>query len=239
MINATVAEMVTQFPLFKGLTPTEIDTVLAESFVRHITAGSCFFHQGELADISYVLTAGRVKLSSLSPEGQQVIMDILQPGNGLGVIVVLGGMKYPVSAEALQDSTALAWQYDTMTNLIRQYPQIALNGLKMLGHRFTLLQDRFHDVSTRRVEQRVARALVRLVHQLGKPIIEGILLDLPLSREELAQMTGTNSFNTSRILSKWEHADIIQTSRKRIIICDVPALTAIAEDLRATLPHQK
>ena len=239
MSNAIANKIVAQYTLFKGLTSDEIEAVLAESHVRHVDAGQCFFYQGEPSETLYVLTAGRVKLSSLSPEGQQVIVGILQPGNGLGIIVALGGIKYPVSAEALENCSAYAWPQAVMTDLILRYPQIGLNGLKMLGNRFTLLQDRFHDVSTRRVEQRVARALVRLVRQLGKRVDNGILIDLPLSREELAQMTGTNTFNTSRILSKWEHANIIETGRKRIVVCDAHALVTIAEDLPVTKPKAK
>jgi CRP-like cAMP-binding protein len=81
------------------------------------------------------------------------------------------------------------------------------------------------------VEQRVARALLRLVRQFGKRVPEGVLLDMPLSRQDLAQMTGTNVYNASRILSKWEQQGLISTSRMQIVLCKAHELVVIAEDL--------
>jgi CRP-like cAMP-binding protein len=222
------SEIIAHCALLKGLPPAEITTILAHGHRRHVAAGAYFLHQGEASETMYILTQGRVKLISVSPDGHQVIVGILQPGNGLGIIVSLSNMVYPVSAEAIEDCTAYAWQRADMTALMRQYPQLALNGIEMIGQRFAQLQERFRDVSTLRVEQRVALALVR---QLGQRIEQGVLIDLPLTREELAQMTGTNIFNISRILSKWEQADFISTGRKRIVVRNAHALVAIAEDL--------
>ncbi len=220
--------------LLNGLSPSEVASILERGHLRHVPAGEFFLHQGEESSTMYILCAGRVKLNSLSADGHQVIVGILQPGNGLGIIVSLSNMPYPVSAEALEDCTAYAWQRDDMTALMLHYPQLALNGMEMIGRRFAQLQEQFRDVSTLRVEQRVALALNRLVRQLGKRTDAGVLIDLPLTREELAQMTGTNVFNVSRILSKWESADIINTGRKRIVVHNAHALVAIAEDLPST-----
>ena len=90
--------------------------------------------------------------------------------------------------------------------LMHDNAQLALNGMRMVGQRFGQMQSRFQELATQRVEQRVARALLRLVRQFGRRVDEGVLIDIAISREELAQMTGTNLYNVSRILSKWEHA---------------------------------
>jgi CRP-like cAMP-binding protein len=101
----------------------------------------------------------------------------------------------------------------------------------MIAQRFVKLQDRYQDIATRRVEQRIARALLRLVRQFGKKVTQGVLIDMPLSRKDLAEMTGTNVFNVSRILSKWERAEWVVSQRQLIILCKAHELVILAEDL--------
>ena len=107
----------------------------------------------------------------------------------------------------------MGWLRDTMLDLMRGNAQLAINGMNMVGRRFTQMQNRFQELATQRVEQRLARALMRLVRQFGRRTEDGVLVDISLSREDLAQMTGTNLFNVSRILSKWETNGLIASGR--------------------------
>ena len=89
----------------------------------------------------------------------------------------------------------------------------------------------FLALATERVERRVARALLRLVGQAGTKTEGGVLIDFPLSRQDLAELTGTTLHTVSRILSSWEHKGIIESGRRRIVICQPHGLVTIAEDL--------
>lgn len=231
MFNPSITQMVATSPFFKGLTQAEYDAVLASAHVHHVSQGEYFFHQGEDATMLYVIAEGRVKLTQVTSEGNQVILNYFGAGDGLGIIVALIDMPYPLSAEAMEACTAAAWESQTMKQIMLRIPQLALNGIEMIGQRFAWLQTRFQEVSTQRVEQRVARALLRLVRQFGRRIPEGVLIDMPLSRQDLAQMTGTNLYNVSRILSKWEQKGLISTSRMQVILCKAHELVMIAEDL--------
>lgn len=231
-MNLAQQEKITaQCVLFKDMPPEVCRIVLQNGRFMSVNQGEYFFHQGETADTLYVILNGRVKLIQLTDAGQQVIVNYFGAGAGLGIIVALSNIPYPLSAEAVEACTAVAWNKDTMKQLMRQQPQLAFNGLEMIGHRFAQLQKRFQDISTQRVEQRVARALLRLVRQFGKRIPQGVLLDMPLSREDLAQMTGTNLYNVSRIMSKWEQAGIIGHDHRKVILCKAHELVLIAEDL--------
>jgi CRP-like cAMP-binding protein len=149
----------------------------------------------------------------------------------MGIIVALSDMAYPLSAEAVQDCLALAWEAGAVRRLMEQYPSLALGGLQLVAERFRHLQARYLELATERVERRVARALLRLARQAGKRVENGILLDLPLSRQDLGEMTGTTLYTVSRILSGWEQDGIISTGRERIVICKPHGLVTIAEDL--------
>ena len=116
-----------------------------------------------------------------------------------------------------------------MRELLLWYALI-LNAFTSI-RRFHELQDRYRELATERVERRVARALLRLARQTGTRTQEGVLLDLPLSRQDLGQMTGTTQYTASRILSGWEHKGLIVTGRERVVIRDPHGLVIIAEDL--------
>jgi CRP-like cAMP-binding protein len=218
-------------PLFKGATEDELEAALEVAQQSKRERGEFFFHQGEPAEKFYVIVEGQVRLSQLTAEGHQVIIHFMGPGDGMGIIVALSGTPFPLSAEAVTDCKTLWWDYDSTVELMAQSPRLAMNGLRLVGRRFQELQERYLELSTERVERRVARALMRLARQTGKRVDTGVLLDLPLSRRDLGEMTGTTLYTVSRILSSWEQNDLIETGREWIIVRQPHELVLIAEDL--------
>jgi CRP/FNR family transcriptional regulator, nitrogen oxide reductase regulator len=231
MSMAEEVALLTKASFFKGLDNKALAAVLAAGQRRHLSRGSYFFHQGEPATTFYVLLEGRVRLTQISPEGHQVILHLAAPGDGIGIIVALSQMTYPVAAEVVEDATAVAWDAATTNQLLEKYPRLALNGMRMVATRFRELQERYRELATERVERRVARALLRLTRQMGKRIDEGVLIDMILSRQDLAEMTGTTLYTVSRILSSWEQQGIVESGRERVVVRSPHSLVAIAEDL--------
>ena len=230
-LTKTALEAVSRCAFFKDLQPDEFQAVVNEGRPFYCAQGEYFFHQGEPATHFYILGQGEVKLAQVNPDGQQTIVNYFGPGDGLGIIVVLTHMAYPVAAEAVEDCIALQFDHEITRQLMLKYPQLAINGVDLIAGQFAMLQSRLQQISTQQVEQRVARTLLQLTRQFGKKVNEGVLIDMPLSRQDLAEMTGTNLYQTSRLLSKWEQAGYVQTGRKRVILCEPHQLVAIAEDL--------
>ena len=229
-------DVIANSPLFSDLSSEDCLRIISEGRLYEVAPGEFFFSQGEDSTMLYVILTGRAKLSQVTSEGNQVIVNYFGPGEGLGIIMALNRMPYPLSAEAIEPCTAIGWSRDTMLDLMKSNSQLALNGMNMVGQRFTQMQNRFQELATQRVEQRLARALMRLVRQFGRRTEKGIRIDISLSREDLAQMTGTNLYNVSRILSKWDGDGWITTDRKRITLIKAHELVALAEDI--TPPNQ-
>lgn len=225
------AELLGRVGLFQGLEAGALAAVARAAHVQALPSGSCFFFQGDPATRFYVLLEGRVRLTQVTPEGQQVILRFITAGEGMGIVAALGAMAYPASAEALDACQALVWEGAAVAELMEQYPRLALNGMRLLAQRVREFQDRVRELATERVERRVARMLLRLARQSGRKSAEGILIDLPLSRQNLAEITGTTLYTVSRILSQWEAHGLVETGRERVVIRRPHGLVVIADDL--------
>jgi CRP-like cAMP-binding protein len=225
-----------QSDLFQGLDASELRAVAQAARSRRVRDRAYFFHQGDPAAVLYVLVEGRVKFTQLTPEGHQVLVRVIGPGETFGAVAALGDAFHPATGQATGPCVALAWDGEVIMGLMERFPRLALNALRFLAGRLHEFQDRYRELATERVERRVAHALLRLSRQIGRQVEGGVLIDLTLSRQDVAEMTGTTLFTVSRILSGWEGLGIIEGGRERILIRKPDALLSIAEDLPPPVP---
>lgn len=219
-------------PIFAGLDATAMAALAASATTRGVDCGGAFFRQGDPAHALYVLVDGDVKMLATDAAGHQVVMRVIRRGDMFGCSPVLARGVYPATSEALTDSHAWTWDLATLEALMERFPRLAHNALKVVGGRLLELQDRLLEVATERVEQRLARTLLRLVRQAGRRAEGGgVEIDLPLSRQDLAELSGTTLFTVSRTLSRWESVGLVAIGRKRVVIRDNHGVVAIAEDL--------
>lgn len=216
-------------PLFTAVEPLVLTDVLSVARLRRVQAGGFYFHENDPATHLYVLTQGRLKITQLTPEGHQVIHMLLTGGQPFGGVAALGEGTYPITAEAVEDCIALSWDAQTMTRLMRKYPDIAINTARFLARRFHELQVQHRQLMTERVERRVARALLKLADHAGRQASGGVEIDFPLSRQDLAEMTGTTLFTVSRLLSGWDEKGLIRAERQRVTVLDSAGLLTIAD----------
>lgn len=225
------ARQLAHVALFQGLSEDTLVRSAGLAHAKSLAPGELFFSEGEQAEAFFVLTSGRVKLAQLTPEGHQVVLRLIGPGDAFGGVGAFGDPTYPVSAEAVEPSIAFAWTSTTMRHLLETEPRVAVNALRFIAARYHDLQRRYRHLMTERVERRVARALLRLVHDAGRRVDAGIEITFPVSRQDIAEMTGTTLYTVSRLLSAWEAQGIVQSGRQHIVLTKPHALVAIAEDL--------
>jgi CRP-like cAMP-binding protein len=118
-----------------------------------------------------------------------------------------------------------------MLDLVLRYPQLALNILRVVSAHVIEFQNRYRELATERVERRVARALLRLANQAGQKVAGGILIDVALTQQDLAEMTGTTRYTISRMLGEWEQRGLVKAGRGRVLVKQPHNLVVIAEDL--------
>jgi CRP-like cAMP-binding protein len=221
-------------PLFKGLDRDALEIVALDARLVRAAAGRTFFREGDLAKVFFVVRSGRVKFTQISAEGHEIILRVIGPGEPFGGVAALSDKAtYPVTARALDPCEAHAWDGPRVAALMQRFPTVAINAARMVADRLHELQRQHHQLMTERVERRIARALLRLAEHAGRRVEGGVEIDFPLSRQDLAQMTGTTLFTVSRTLSSWEEAGLISTGRRRVMIRQPHRLVRIAEDLPA------
>lgn len=231
MPHAPDPSVVAQMPMFQGLAHDDLRDVVRHARTRRVAQGTRIFSQGDNADTCYALIDGRVKIVQSGGEGEQMIVHFIGPGEMFGTLAVFTGGGYPADAEAVTDCVEISWSAATMTELMHRCPLIAINTLQILGRRLMLVQRRLREISNQRVERRIAHALLRLVREAGKAVDGGTAIDFPLSRQDVAEITGTTLHTVSRTLSGWEERGLVELGRQHVMIRDPGALAAIAEDL--------
>jgi CRP-like cAMP-binding protein len=227
---ATVdTSLVADLPMFAGLSSGELTEVLREARSARYPRGSEVFSQGQDVHSFFLLLSGHVRASKTTPGGEQVVMRYVSPGEIFGVAPAMGLRQYPATATAVDDSVVLIWPSAAWPRLVARFPQLATNAMQAIGSRLQESFTRVVEMSTEQVEQRVAHALVRLARQSGRKLERGIEIDFPISRQDIAQMTGTTLHTVSRILSGWEQAGLIESGRQRVVLREPEKIFTLAE----------
>jgi len=225
-------ELIRQSSLFKDVGSDVFAQVLETCIPRSVEEDGFFFMQGDAASHAFVLLEGRVKMLQITPNGQQITLRILTPGQTYGGIAILNPLEgYPATAQAMENSTALAWDTAHLRKLAEMEPSISLNAMQLMHAYITELQERQKALVTDRVEQRIARILMKLASQYGKKVEEGVLINFPLTRKDIAEMSGTTLFTVSRTLKEWERQGMVKIGREKVCICKPHGLVSLADDL--------
>lgn len=209
-----------QVVVFQHCTDDDLNLILKNSITRSIEEGGFFFMQGDEAEYLYILTSGQVKLMQSNPNGQQVNLRTISPWQMFGALGAVrnDGATYPATAQALEDSTALAIQSTFLRSMLETRPYLSFDLMNLMTSYIQEMQARYRELATERVEQRVANALIRLAGQSGFKSGKEAGIELSFSRQDVAEMTGTTLYTVSRLLSDWERKGIIKTGRERITI---------------------
>lgn len=203
--------------LFAGLTEQQCAHIYSMGRIRRFDREQVLFSQGEAASRLIMVASGTVKLVQVSSEGEEVLLWMGGPGDAFG-LCPNPCQSHSCSAIAKEPCRTIEWDHEQLKSIVERYPAIAGNLFVCMGKRLEEMEERFREVATERVARRLALAILRLVKTVGKPSEGGI--SIALSREELAQMTGTTLFTVSRIITEWAANGYVIPKRNSVIICN-------------------
>ncbi|MBN1288431.1 MAG: Crp/Fnr family transcriptional regulator [Actinobacteria bacterium] len=214
---------------FKGLGEAERAQIYNYGERRIHKPEAVLFREGEPALRLYLVVEGGLKLTKLHEEGKETVVRYIRPGDFTAAAAVFSEKKYPATAKAVSSTEVVSWDQPAMWRILNDYPRFTVNLLQVAVERLDEIQNRLLELQVEKVEQRLARALLRLMEQSGKRTDEGILINFRLTRQELADYTGTTLYTVSRTLSGWEKKGWISSGREKIVVTDPHALVAFSE----------
>lgn len=215
-------------PVFKKLKPEDRQTIARASTIRHYARGETIFEQGTPSDAFYTIASGRVKIFKMMPTGKDIILEVFGPGDPLGAVAAYDGRPFPASAMALEETACVLIPRPSFFGLLEAHPSLVRGLMLGLTVRLVELTNRLAELSGGRIEPRFARLFVKLAGEMGRPERGGTFIPLPLSRQELADMTGTTIETCIRIMSRWGKQDVVRTEKDGFVIVDRTALDGIA-----------
>jgi CRP-like cAMP-binding protein len=188
------------------------------------------FFEGDLPEWLFIVNEGRVKLVKHSDTGKDVILQIFVPGDMFGEVSLFDRKPYSSSAQVMENSIILKLSRKDFLLFFGRHPFVATEMIAELGRQLREAHATIKSLAVDRVEQRIASILLKLAHKLGSQEHGGVMLNLSLTRQDLADMAGTTVETTIRVMSRFTKTKVIKPVNGKILILDSKYLQRIAED---------
>jgi CRP/FNR family transcriptional regulator, cyclic AMP receptor protein len=213
----------------EALTPGEVADLRASGRERHYDANVALFHEGDDAGSVIVLLEGRAKLTVPNSSGREVIVAVRGPGDLLGELAALVEAPRSATVATIEPVDALIMAGSAFASFLERNSRVALVILRMVAERLLYADLQQAQFATHDVVGRVAHRLVELTERFGVETEEGIVLDVPLSQEELAGWTGASREAVNKALQVLRSLHMIETGRRRVTVLDAEGLRRLAD----------
>ena len=222
--------LVQHSPLFANIPPADCREIVSAARESKFSRRATIFLEGDPIRDVILLTSGSAKVIRNGENGTEVILRLAGPGDVVELTVLPDQCRHCSMAQALCASTAMIWGASAFQALAERFPALWRNILKVGMQRLKELEERYREVSTEKVATRLSHQLLRLFNQFGRRVNGNGAFKINLSREELAQLTGTTMFTVSRLLSEWDERGVLTAGRECVFLHNIHALREFAEN---------
>ncbi|MBF0537500.1 MAG: Crp/Fnr family transcriptional regulator [Nitrospirae bacterium] len=205
---------------FKGLNDIEIEEIVP--YLQHVSykKREMVFSEGERSEWLYIVIEGKVKITKLSNDGKEIILEIIQVGELFGAVAVFKDFPYPANAVAMEPTRALKVSRKDLLKLLDRYPTLMLSLTSIIGDRMKESYEMLKSIALECVESRIASLLLKLADKSTSVSDRGTVIDLRLTRQDIADMVGTTVETSIRTFSKFRKEGLISEHNGRIVITD-------------------
>jgi CRP-like cAMP-binding protein len=229
MSPPSLADFLARTPVFAGLPARDVHALASVAREERVRARDYVFMEGDPAHWFCLVRTGHVKIVRHARSGRDVVLELLGPGEMFGGVAVIERRPYPASAQATEPSVVVKIPQEAIVALTERQPSIIREIALMIGRRLRGAHESVKSLAVDPVEARLAAALVRLAEREGTARKDGVALPFPLTRQSLADMTGTTVETAIRVVSRWLKDGVIVEDAGRLVLRDVAALRALAE----------
>jgi CRP-like cAMP-binding protein len=227
--HARLRDALSDSDVFGALTDEELDSLIG--FGTPVSHGKnhVIFQKGDPGDSLMVVLSGRVKISTLSADGKEAVLNFIEPGQSFGELAMFDGKPRSADATAIEATELFVLRRVDVETFLVRFPAIAFRIIGILCERVRRTSSKLEAAVTLNMTPRIARALVDLARIYGRPCPDGLRIELKLSQRELGGYVGLARENVNRQLTAWRQDGIISITEGHIIIHELKMLQRIAE----------
>ena len=207
-----------QVPLFAGLADEDIRELMEVARKRTFRSGEVIFHRDDPGQVLYVIKEGKVKISLVSPDGQEIVLAVLGKGECFGEFAILDGLTRSADAITLEKVECYTLQRSDFHNAILKNPKIAIQVLEVLTKRLRINDQMVEDLIFLDVYGRVAKKLLELAETHGEKVENGTRINVRLTQQELASMVGASRESVNKVMGYFTDKNFISTDKHRITL---------------------
>ena len=218
--------------VFSRLDDSEIEWICHKAYRRNYEKGEIIYFEKDDIEKLYFLIKGRVKLTMMSAEGKEKVVDILHQGDIFGEISFFDHNPQPLTAEVQENCTLLIISWNDFENIIKDSPSLSIKIIEALAKKTRLLANQVRELVFQDAEGRLAALLKRFASEYGKKDNENIIIGIGLTHQEIANLLGTSRVTVTKIINKFEKEKILRTQNRKIIIQNMSKLKEKMEMLK-------
>ncbi len=218
--------------IFSSLSSQEL-SVVSDLFTEEaFEKDDYIFTEGDSPTWFCIVKEGNIKMVKHSPSGKEMIIAVMKPGDAIGEVAVFDGGTYPATAQGMGKGLVLKIPRRDFISILKRYPSIALEIIGDLGRKLRAAFNVARELRGERVEGRIAMVLLKLAGKVGTPYEGGVMLTMPVTRQEIADMVGSTIETTIRVISRFKKKGIVKDSKGKMII-DVKRLADLVKEMEA------
>lgn len=210
--------------LFNRLDDSDLEFLEQKSRIKKFPKGASIYLPNEVADGTFLVAEGRVRIGSTTPEGKQCILGFVEPGEIFGELSLVDSGKREERAEAAVNSTIVLIASEQIQGLMERSPHLTLGVTKLIGLRRKRIERRLRSLLFRNNRDRLTHLLVELAEQYGNATANGIELGIRLSHQDLASIIGATRETVTTLLGEMQAEGLLQIRRQRLLLHDLRKL---------------
>lgn len=210
--------LLAQVPLFASLTTEQLAEIADRLIIRNYQRGATIIHQDEPGSMLYIIVNGHVKITTVSSEGEELILALLTDNDFFGELSLLDGQPHSASATAMETTQVMTLNRDEFLEVIAKNPEMVNNILVVLSNRLRRTNTMFEDAVFLQLPARLSKRLLELGEQHGLKTDSGLEIELRLTQQDLANFLGASRVAINRLLRQLQDSGLISINRKHITI---------------------
>jgi len=216
-----------QVAIFNTLSASDAKEVQPYIIKENFRKKETIFSEGDPSDWLYIVSKGKVKITKLSQEGREIILEVVQPVDFFGGIAVVRGFPYPANAVAMEDSEIYKLSRRHLLSIMDRFPNLMYCMAMNIGDRIKGSHETLKNIALEKVESRIASLLLKLSDKAGEETPEGLMITMKLTKQDIAEMVGTTVETAIRTMSRLTKEGLVSSKAGKIIIRDLSRLKSL------------